>query len=348
MFNFEEAKLYQLAVHWVGNRKEGESLILSNQPLELEVGIVRTMLMKYFLSPFKESAFYQFVNQQDLSYNEVYNAVSKIFEDETQFFNASAHLAQHLFENSTHPSIKGGEFFVAHLQNCILDNAFVDAIGIFKSESKDTLLKVYPENEEFRLGIEEGININKLDKGCIIFDIEKENGYKVIIIDKVAKNGIAQFWKDDFLQIKQREDKYYHTTHFLNMCKDFVGDVFNSEHNVDKAEQSAMLNRTMKYFDNKEGYNKIEFENEVMQEASVIDAFEEYKQKYQQERNLQMYDEFNIAHDAVKKNKKFFRSVIKLDKNFSLYVHGDRDMIERGFDEEKGMMYYKLYYKEEN
>ena len=38
-----------------------------------------------------------------------------------------------------------------------------------------------------------------------------------------------------------------------------------------------------------------------------------------------------------KKSKKYFRSVIKLDKNFSLYVHGDRDNIEKGFDEEKGM-----------
>jgi hypothetical protein len=45
--------------------------------------------------------------------------------------------------------------------------------------------------------------------------------------------------------------------------------------------------------------------------------------------------------------KKFVRSVIKLDKNFHLYVHGRRDRIEQGFDQEKKMKYYKLWYESE-
>lgn len=42
------------------------------------------------------------------------------------------------------------------------------------------------------------------------------------------------------------------------------------------------------------------------------------------------------------------KSVIKLDKNFHIYVHGRRDLIERGFDEEKGKKYYKVYFDEED
>lgn len=347
MLNFEEVKLHILAVHWVGNRKETEELILSNAPLELAVGEIKTMLMRYFLSAFKETAFYQFYPLEQLAYNEVFQTVKKIFDDEAQFFPASAHLAQHLYDVSTHPSIKGGEFFVAYFQNCIIDNMFVDAIGLFKAENKDTLLKVYPAQDGFALGKEEGINVNKLDKGCLIFNLEEESGYKILVVDKIAKDGVAQFWKDDFLQVKQREDKFFHTHQYLNLCKDFVHDVFNAEHNVDKAEQSAMLNRTYQYFAEKDNFNRVEFENEVMQEASVVDAFEEYKQKYEQERNLHMYDEFDIAPETVRKNRKFFRSVIKLDKNFSLYIHGDQQLIERGYDEERKMMYYKLFFKEE-
>jgi hypothetical protein len=50
----------------------------------------------------------------------------------------------------------------------------------------------------------------------------------------------------------------------------------------------------------------------------------------------------------VKQHGKFMRSVIKLDKNFHVYVHGNKDFIERGFDEEKGKYYYKLYFSEES
>ena len=40
------------------------------------------------------------------------------------------------------------------------------------------------------------------------------------------------------------------------------------------------------------------------------------------------------------------KSVIKLDKNFSLYIHANRQLIEQGEDD-KGT-FYKIYYKEQN
>ncbi len=42
------------------------------------------------------------------------------------------------------------------------------------------------------------------------------------------------------------------------------------------------------------------------------------------------------------------RSVLKLDKNFHIYIHGDRELIERGYDEEKGKSFYKVYFEEES
>ncbi len=61
-----------------------------------------------------------------------------------------------------------------------------------------------------------------------------------------------------------------------------------------------------------------------------------------------MVDEFDISGSAVKKMKKVFKSVIKLDKNFHIYVHGNRDYIRKGFDEESGMNYYQVFFKEES
>jgi hypothetical protein len=39
--------------------------------------------------------------------------------------------------------------------------------------------------------------------------------------------------------------------------------------------------------------------------------------------------------------------VIKLDDNFQIHVQGRRDLIERGFDEEKGKPFYKIYFDRE-
>ena len=40
-------------------------------------------------------------------------------------------------------------------------------------------------------------------------------------------------------------------------------------------------------------------------------------------------------------------NIIKVDKKLSIYVHGSRELIEQGVDEE-GRKFYKIYYKEES
>ena len=56
----------------------------------------------------------------------------------------------------------------------------LDAIGIFKSENKETYLKVYPEQNGFGMDYEENaININKLDKGvCSSLISKRKMGIK--------------------------------------------------------------------------------------------------------------------------------------------------------------------------
>ena len=40
-------------------------------------------------------------------------------------------------------------------------------------------------------------------------------------------------------------------------------------------------------------------------------------------------------------------TTIKLDKNFDIKVKGVKALLEQGYDENRGMKYYKLYYEEE-
>ena len=69
------------------------------------------------------------------------------------------------------------------------------------------------------------------------------------------------------------------------------------------------------------------------------------RQEYEQDRDIRIEDEFGISDSAVKKQARSYKSVIKLDRNFHIYVHGNRNLLEQGEDE-KGK-FYKVYYEEE-
>jgi len=91
-----------------------------------------------------------------------------------------------------------------------------------------------------------------------------------------------------------------------------------------------------------------EFTEEVIHHPEVTDSFVQFKKNYEVAKQFEMNDEFDIDLAAVKKQAKVFKSVLKLDKNFHIYIHGRRDMIEKGFDEATGKKFYKLYFDEES
>ena len=73
----------------------------------------------------------------------------------------------------------------------------------------------------------------------------------------------------------------------------------------------------------------------------------DYKNSFFQTREIETFDEFDISDKAVKKAQKQFKSILKLDKNFHIYIHGRHDLMEKGYDEDQRMNYYKLYFLKE-
>ncbi|MEO1051627.1 MAG: nucleoid-associated protein [Bacteroidota bacterium] len=344
MFDFKDASLAEIVLHKVGNKIQEEPIVIAQHPISIDE-ITEGILQKYFLSSFKTPSLYTLHHGSDLTLNEVYSYVSSIFNDPQDLYLQSVNLANHLYESADHPNIKGGEFYVAFFENCGIDGEWTDVIGLFKTENKETYLKIYPKGQDFEINSEEGININKLDKGCLIFNTEKEKGYKVAIIDNTNRGGEAQYWKEDFLNLKPREDSYYHTENYLNMCRDFAVEAFPDAARID---QIGLVKESVNYFKDQETFEVSDFEQTVMKEPEVIEAFQEYKDTYQQNNNISTFDEFDISKPAVKQSKRFIRSVIKLDKNFHVYVHGNRDRIIRGYDEEKQMHFYQLFFNDES
>jgi hypothetical protein len=348
MPDFSNIQIQDIALHYTGNKSQEEVLRLSKKKLMIHDEQVLELLLQYFIPPFKSEELYNLHHESDILLNEVYSYVSAIFQDKAIFFEQSVNLAKHLYEQSTHPKIKGGEFYVVYFTGCIIDDEETDAIGLFKSESKETFLKVSPLGDSFDINYEDGININKLDKGCIIYNIDRENGYLASIVDNVNKSVEALYWKDSFLRVMQRQDNYHFTQNCMNVCKGFVTQKLPKEFEVSKADQADFLNKSVQYFKQNEEFDFTNFSKEVFQQPEVIDAFKDYKEQYQTENEVTIADEFNISDQAVKKQSKVFKSIIKLDKNFHIYVHGNRQNIVKGYDEATGMHFYQLFFKEEN
>jgi len=347
MLNPSEISIQNIIVHQIGSFTDEEGVVFSEKPVEINDEITLDLLQHYFLLPFKSGEFFHLTHDEDINLNPAYALALNIFSDPESFAEQSKHLAQHLYEQSTHPKIKTGEFYVVYFSNCFVEGETCDAIGLFKSESKETFLKVSTHKSGFDIGYESGININKLDKGCLIFNVEQEDGFLLALVDNINKGGEALYWRDNFLHVKARRDEYHQTKSYLDMCKTFVLEQAPKEFEISKADQADFLNKSATYFKKNEDFALNEFATEVIKQPEVIESFKEYKKQYETSNDVELEEEFVISAPAVKKEGKVFKSVIKLDKNFHVYVHGGRDQIVRGYDEEKGMNYYQLYFKEE-
>jgi len=335
-----------VSVHAVGNKLLGEELELSNAVLQLAGDKIRSQLLTYFFSGFNSPEYHSFdIEKEDASPNLVYSLVNEIFANPNLLHERSVDLAHHLYEVSQHHHIKSGDLFVGHFSGIVIERKSFEAVGLFKCETKESYLKLKKQAGHFKLSDDEGINIRKLDKGCLILNDEEAQGYKVLIVDNTNRSE-AQFWKNDFLGVSAWSDAFHHTHNFMNLTRQFVGDQLDEEFSVSKADKIDMLNRSMDFFKSRDQFNQHEFEAEVLEDPSVIESFRKYEKHFKSDQDI--VDNFEISAQAVKRQARVFKSVLKLDKNFHIYIHGNRDLIEKGFDEARNRHYYKIYFDEES
>lgn len=348
MISFGNCEITNLSAHRVGNKANDETLYLSETSLEIEDDELNGLLMQYFLKPFTSEEFYNFTfSNGEFELNPLFTYAQSIFSDGLSLHEVSMKIAQYLYDVSNHPNIKSGDLFVAELGGVRLNDQLTEVIGIFKSENKQSFITIDENEDDISLNHENGINIDKLDKGCLIFNREQDKGFRVCIIDKSNKVEEAHYWKDLFLNLKPCSDDYHNTKDFLSIAKSYVKDKMSEDFAIDKTDQIDILNRSVEYFKTKEAFNKEEFEETVFQDENVINSFRSFDDSYRTEHELEIKDEFDISQSAVKKQSKLFKSILKLDKNFHVYIHGDKDLIEKGMESD-GRKFYKIYYEKED
>jgi len=350
MIDYREAKIDSIILHRIGNPTLEEPLELSDNRLPVPQHELSDALLTHFLSPFSRTA--EFFKFNDKEPNFLKSPAGRLthafFQDNMTFQDFSCGIAQKLYEASSHPQIKSGDLFVVHFTHILIDQTETNAVGFFKSEIKHPFITLDNTFENLRLQLYEGIAVDTLDKGCVVFNIYPEEGYKLCSVDKVSKNpDYAHFWNNEFLHVLPFEDAFLLTSNYMSMTKAFVADKLPEEFHVSKPDQIDLLNRSAAYFKDNHTFTKETFEEDVLGNEEIIRSFRHFNDDYQQQHQVQFEPIFEISPGAVQKQSKFFKSILKLDKNFHVYIHGNRDMIEKGVDE-NGRKFYKLFFDSES
>ncbi|HJV19850.1 MAG TPA: hypothetical protein VJ552_08255 [Sediminibacterium sp.] len=344
MNDLSTVSIKSLIVHQAGDAAQGGRLFLSEKVLETNQEELNQVLMHFMLKSLNEAEQYRL----DKESNIVYNAISSLFEDHSRFLAVSKQLAEHFHLKSSSVFAKSGEFCVVYFEQVPFADQFRDAIGIFHSSTRETFLKPSANTAGIELLLEDGIDLKKPEKAVLILKQDQEEGFLAYSYESSAsKQADAAFWKPVFLKLNPVVNSYHNTNAALGMCKLFISNELNEQFETTRTDQIDMLQRSMDYFKTHDHFQLEEFGKEVLHHPEVIDCFNDYKQQYEVARQVNIEDQFDINLAAVQKQQRFFKSILKLDKNFHVYIHGRKDLIEKGFDERAGKHYYKLYFDEE-
>ena len=311
---------------------------------------INGLLKEFFFKPFrdKEENYFRLHHEAGLEFNPIWEAAQRVFKAPAELHQASRDIATHLFEKSNHPHIKSGECYVVHMTDVLLDNERVDALGIFKSEIKQDFLQFQENAGNLEMLIEQGVNLMRLDKGCLIFNKEAETGYKVLSIDSNRYD--AKYWIEEFLGLEPLTDENFYTKNYLKFCQNFAKDVVLPAE--DKQQEVLFVNRAVNHFAKNDTFEESNFLNEVMDNPELIPEFKHYKSERGPKYSIEDVSSFQIANKAVSDSRKKIKNVINLDTNIQIKMdfinpESAEKFVEKGWDEERGMYYYLVYFNQE-
>ena len=339
MIQINEAIISKIICHRVCN--DELKSIISDDTIAIANSDDGKIFTEILLKPFQNSDMvYEFYHEIDLNLNVIYKIAQDIYNG-GEFVRKSQDIVSHLVKSSRYPNIKDGDLLIATFEDVVVENKYCEAICICKIEDKVNFIEPDYQNLQ-KTRVRKGISANKIDKACLII-FNQDN----TIVCTTDKNRIdTQYWIEDFLSVRPKQNEYYNTKNMLTATRVFVTkempQVFSG---VSKADQADILNKSVNFFKDNNTFDINEFTNDVMPEPELKEQFNDFLSLYSEREGVELVDHFDISTPAVKKQARVFKNVIKLDKNFHIYIHGDRKLIEQGEDE-KGK-YYKVYFKEE-
>ena len=336
MIVINEAKARKLIVHF--HAKES---IISPDYLEcdslISVPLAHVLLSRIIEAPGE----FIFNHQVSLALNPVRMLMKAYFEGQKNLQELSEAIMKVL--SSSEKNISEGQVYVVDFDQVVLDGIECKALGIFKIDRKQPFIESDVSLRGMKMTLNEGVGKRDFNKGALIL---LPSDQEEMVLKVFQNHPDIKYWKNEFLDIRPLENEFYQTKNTLDLYKDFA---LKGPTVLGKIDQMDLLNSTVDYFGNNNEYNQAEFEDEVLASSEIKQAFQVYKEDFEKKHGMaEISDQFAISKPAFKAAKKYIRSVIKLDRNFHVYVHGQRQEIERGYDEVRGKNFYKLYFDEES
>jgi hypothetical protein len=341
MLQTEDAIIRKLIIHRVSIHEENTVLTndLPDPTDEIEDVVLKKILLKPFLS---QGITFEFKLKENEDENKLFNYAKAIFEGE-DFVEQTKNISKHLIAASQQSDIKDGDLFIVNFDQIVLNDKPYEGIGIYKFEEKESFIDTNIADSNVQFKFRNGIGTKKPENACLI--IFTDEPYTILVIDN--HNQDSDFWQKEFIKLKLKNDFVNNTNQFLSLTKKFITEQIPNDFEVSKADQIDLLNRSVDYFKTNDRFEKEEFESSVFRDDKVISSFHRFDESNRNENDMELSASFEISPQAVKKQARVFKSVLKLDKNFHIYIHGSRDLIEKGEDA-NGRKFYKIFYNEEH
>ncbi|WP_298288693.1 nucleoid-associated protein [uncultured Lutibacter sp.] len=350
MIKRTRTSITKFIIHKVGNKFNSATNVFSEDVITFDEESYELM-KPFLLKPFGNIAeSYRFNHHANIELNEINNYSTEIFKDESSFVEISKHIVNHLFEQSNSAQIKTGDVIIALFEDVEYKDVVTQALGIFKIENKIDFFQTFMEKGSLDVFVQKGISTKRLDKGCLIINSSDAEGRVVLSVDN--NNYDAQYWIKNFLNVKYADDNNQHTQNYIEMCKDFSDEVIKEDFGVH--EKSKFLAKTVDFFKENEDVNIHDFKEEVFEEDDNQKAlFDNYKKKFEEINDVLVRNQFAISDIVLKKQKQKIKTEIKLDTNIQIKLDIDApdassEYLEKGYDEEKKMKFYKVYFNEED
>ena len=219
--DISQAKIRRFITHSVGNKLRDEGIVVSKEAAGLDENVASIILRNY-LGGIKNSDIFRFFHESDTSLNEIKVFSESIFDSDNSFDTTSEKIAKHLYSKSTHPSVPGGDLFIVLFSGIMIDEEEVDALGIFKTETKEDFLSVYEENGALLVRGSLGIDPRNLQKAAII-PMGRDFLYAF------ERGSSTAYWLDEFLKVQKLPTKKSAASYVARLVKETVREIGEPE-----------------------------------------------------------------------------------------------------------------------
>lgn len=332
MIKVKEIKLATIQV--VGNKTRGEGL--SAASVLADVSESSEFLTKLVEKSFTMDDLKRFSYIESVELNPVYQFVSKIFDDIETFLKQSVNIATFLYDQSIHSNIRSGELYVLLLE-CEYKKEPVEAIAILKSEKKDPFLATDNDGREISVRTIYGTGLKGLDKGCLVLNVERENGYVVGTVDNTNNGSDAQYWTDSFLHVTNCDDDYHETVKLTEMLTAFSKQV--AEQNA--AEGAVVAKKATELLKKGEAVQVEELADRICVTGEQREQFASLRQEFEEEHGG-FAEAVNVVAKAASRKPVSRMNTLKIGDTFEVKVLTPEARMEQGKDD--GGRYWKLYW----